>query len=182
MGGSKPNPATLIRFYAWHIFGLTIILVGVGVWHLFKVRRDGGIAVPPPDQRADPTRISRFDLVRREGLAAILALIGLILLATFIPAPLASPMTEVGQAADSRAPWFFLWVQQMLKSGNAFVFGVLVPFGVLLFLALMPYLLPNARPEELGRWLPRGSRLAQWIVLSLVVGIITLTILAILPA
>jgi quinol-cytochrome oxidoreductase complex cytochrome b subunit len=181
MGGSKPNPATLVRFYAWHIFGLTIFLVGIGVWHLFKVRRDGGIAVPPPDQRSDPARISRFELVRREGLAAIIATIVLILLAAFIPAPLASPMSDVGQAVDSRAPWFFLWVQQMLKSGNAFIFGVLVPLGALLLLALLPYLLPNARPEELGRWLPRSSRLAQWIVLGLVLGIIALTIMAIIP-
>jgi quinol-cytochrome oxidoreductase complex cytochrome b subunit len=162
MGGSKPNPATLVRFYAWHIFGLTIFLVGIGVWHLFKVRR--------------------FELVRREGLAAIIATIVLILLAAFIPAPLASPMSDVGQAVDSRAPWFFLWVQQMLKSGNAFIFGVLVPLGALLLLALLPYLLPNARPEELGRWLPRSSRLAQWIVLGLVLGIIALTIMAIIPS
>lgn len=180
MGGSEPNPSTLIRFYAWHIFGLTIFLVGIGVWHLFKVRRDGGIAVPPPDKRIDQQRISRFELVRREGLAAILATIVLVLISAFIPAPLASPMTDLGQAADSQAPWFFLWVQQMLKFGNAFVMGVLVPLGVLGILALLPYILPTARPEELGRWLPRGSRLAQWIVLVLVVGIITLTILAIL--
>ena len=181
MGGSKPNPATLIRFYAWHIFGLTLVLVGVGVWHLFKVRRDGGIAVPPPEQRADPVRITRFELVRREGLAAIIATIVLILLASFIPAPLAAPMTDFGQAVDSRAPWFFLWVQQMLKFGNAYIYGVLVPLGVLLVLAILPYLLPTARADELGRWLPRGARLAQLIVLVLVVGIITLTVMAILP-
>jgi quinol-cytochrome oxidoreductase complex cytochrome b subunit len=182
MGGSEPNPATLIRFYAWHIFGLTIFLVGIGVWHLFKVRRDGGIAVPPPDKRSDQTRITRFELVRREGLAAIIASIILILLSAFIPAPLAQPMTDIAQAADSRAPWFFLWVQQMLKSGDAFVFGVLVPLSVLAALALLPYVLPSARPEELGGWLPPGSRLAQLIVLAIVIGILTLTVLAVLPA
>ena len=100
MGGSEPNPATLIRFYAWHIFGLTIFLVVIGVWHLFRVRRDGGIAVPPSDKRLDQTRITRFELVRREGLAAIIASIVLILLAAFIPAPLASPMTDAVQAAE----------------------------------------------------------------------------------
>ena len=50
MGGPEAGPATLTRFYAWHIFGLTIgaaILIG---WHAFRVRRDGGIAVPPPDR------------------------------------------------------------------------------------------------------------------------------------
>ncbi len=69
VGGSQPGPATLVRFYAWHIFGLTLPLVLVGIWHIFRVRRDGGIAVPPPEHRQDHARISRNELVRREILA-----------------------------------------------------------------------------------------------------------------
>ena len=48
VGGTQPGPATLIRFYAWHIFGLTLAAGILVVWHIFRVRRDGGIAVPPP--------------------------------------------------------------------------------------------------------------------------------------
>ena len=56
VGGNQPGAATLIRFYAWHLFGLMLILMAVGIWHLFRVRRDGGIAVPPPELRQDKTR------------------------------------------------------------------------------------------------------------------------------
>lgn len=176
-GGSQPGPATLTRFYAWHIFGLTLFLVGIAVWHLFRVRRDGGIAVTPPEQRRDQLRISRFELVRREGLAALIALVALLLVATFLPAPLETPITgEIRLDSDTQAPWFFLWVQQLLKLGNPFLMGVLVPSGMVLLLALLPYLLPNPRPEELGRWLPGGSRVAQLIILALVIAFIFLTI------
>src|SRR5512140_3055136 len=44
IGGTQPGSATLIRFYAWHIFGLAIITVILIGWHTFRVRRDGGIA------------------------------------------------------------------------------------------------------------------------------------------
>ncbi|MEW5871883.1 MAG: cytochrome b N-terminal domain-containing protein [Chloroflexota bacterium] len=181
MGGVQPGAPTLTRFYAWHVFGLTLILAGIGVWHIFRVRRDGGIAVPPPELRQDTARITRFELVRREGLAALIATGVLIAVATFIPAPLAPAMTRVGaQAADSRAPWFFLWVQQLLRQGDPFLLGVLLPAGVILLLSLLPYVLPVARQEELGRWLPRGNRLSQIIVAILGIVIILLTIQAVL--
>lgn len=179
MGGSQPGPATLIRFYTWHVFGLTLLLVGLGVWHLFRVRRDGGIAVPPARLRIEGSRISRFELVRREGLAAIFVTVLLLVAATFLPAPLEQPMESTAtQAADSRAPWFFLWVQQLLKYGNAFLAGVLVPLGVAVFLALIPYVLPPAGEEELGRWLPRKNRLAQLLTAGVVLVILLLTLLA----
>ena len=64
--GGQPGPATLIRFYGWHVFGLMLIAGILLVWHIFRVRRDGGIAVPPPHLRETQERISRYELVRRE--------------------------------------------------------------------------------------------------------------------
>lgn len=179
VGGGQPGPATLTRFYAWHIFGLTLCMLFVAGWHIFRVRRDGGIAVPPPEARPSPQRISRFELAHREGIAALLASAVLLLAATFLPAPLAPAITSLSaQSADARAPWFFLWVQQLLKLGDPFWMGVAVPVLVLLLLALLPYILPSPHSEELGRWLPRGGRIAQVIVAILAVTVITLTLLA----
>jgi quinol-cytochrome oxidoreductase complex cytochrome b subunit len=181
MGGSLPGSATLVRFYAWHIFGLALLTTGLGTWHVFRVRRDGGIAAPPPEHRRDPRRISRSELVRREGLTAIIATVILLLISAYIPAPLAPAMTDVSaQTADSRAPWFFLWVQELLKLGDAFLMGILVPLGVLIVLVIIPYLLPRARPEELGEWFPRSARIAQLLTAIIVVIIIGLTLRALL--
>jgi quinol-cytochrome oxidoreductase complex cytochrome b subunit len=178
MGGTRPGEATLIRFYAWHIFGLTLFFAGIGAWHLFRVRRDGGIAAPPPKERQDARRITRFELVRREALAVIIATAVLLLVATLIPAPLAPAMTKVSaQTADSSAPWFFLWVQELLKFGDPLLMGVLIPAGIILILILIPYA-PPIKSSELGRWLPRSGRFAQILTALIVLAVLGLTLMA----
>jgi quinol-cytochrome oxidoreductase complex cytochrome b subunit len=179
IGSSGVGEATLIRFYAWHIFGLTLILIGIGVWHVFRVRRDGGIAVPPPQLRVEGQRISRDELVRREILAAILVLVGLILLASFWPAPIAAPLdTTTGTTVDSRAPWFFLWIQQLLKWGDPLIFGILIPSSLVMMLALIPFILPVKEPSNLGHWFPSAGRPAQILGGFSVLALLGLTILA----
>ncbi len=179
VGGGEVCSSALLRFYTWHIFGLTIIAVIIGVWHAFRVRRDGGIAVPPPHLRANPERISRNELVRREVLAMLSVGILLILLATFLPAPIAPAMTDKPSLTlDARAPWFFLWVQQMLKWGDPFVFGVLIPLGLLVMLALVPYIFPKPADSDIGSWFPKSNRLAQIVVILIGTFIIILTLLA----
>jgi len=182
-GGTQPGLPTLIRFYAWHIFGLTLGAMILMVWHAFRVRRDGGIAVPPPQLRADKERINRNELIRREVLATLLTGAALILFAAFIPAPIAQPIADINvMSGDARAPWFFLWVQQMLKWGDPFIWGVLVPLIILVVLALIPYIFPIPADSELGKWFPRSNRLAQIVLAIIAFLIIVLTIFGSLPA
>jgi len=146
------------------------------------VRRDGGIAVPPPSLRVNNDRITRNELVRREVLVIFIVGIVLILMASFLPAPIAPAMSvsireSVTESAYARAPWFFLWVQQMLKWGDPFIFGVLLPFGILVLLALIPYIFPQPADHDIGRWFPKSNRLAQIVVLLIAIIVITLTLM-----
>lgn len=178
VGADRPVGATLLRFYAWHIFGLMLFLLGLGVWHLFRVRRDGGIAAPPPRGR-EPGRITRFELVRREALAALLASVVLVLLAGLWPAPLGSALgaeTALTAGADARAPWFFLWVQQLLRLGDPFWLGVAVPLAALALLVAVPYAFPAPPADERGRWFPPGGRAAQVIIALMFLVIVGLTL------
>jgi quinol-cytochrome oxidoreductase complex cytochrome b subunit len=178
IGGSEPGAAALTRFYAWHIFGLTLLAGAVIVWHIFRIRRDGGIAGPKVDQNNRITRITRIELVRREVLVMLIAGAVLLVFSVLIPAPIDQPLTATGGlTGDSRAPWFFLWIQQLLKLGDPFLWGVAVPILVVIILGLLPYLLPNARKEELGRWLPAGNRIAQVLAGLIISVILILTLL-----
>lgn len=180
-GGTEPGPATLTRFYAWHIFGLALPLVVLIGWHAFRVRRDGGIAVPPPRERSAPERITRYELVRREVLAMLWTGAALIVLAVLVPAPIAPPITDLSaHASDGGAPWFFLWVQQMLKFGDPFLFGVLVPLIVLAALALLAYVFPKPAESELGQWFPKSNRAARVALAAIAFLILALTLLALL--
>ncbi len=180
VGGNEVCDTALLRLYTWHIFGLTLPIIILGIWHAFRVRRDGGIAVPPPHARTGNARISRNELVRREALAMFIVGLALILLSSFIPAPIAPAMSvpireSVKESAE--APWFFLWIQQMLKWGDPFIFGVLIPLGVLTLLALIPYIFPQPADSDIGTWFPKSNRLAQIIVGIIGVIVIVLTIL-----
>jgi len=195
IGGDSPGAPALIRFYAWHIFGLTLLLV-IGVsWHIFRVRRDGGIAAPKPvrpivnpEQTSEfspeilpPARISRNELVQREVLAMLIAGALLTLIAALIPPPIAPPIQDSPTAllADARAPWFFLWVQQLLRFGDAFWMGVAVPLAGLALLAALPYLIKRDQASEsvLGRWFPKHGRVVQVILGLILLGWILLTVL-----
>lgn len=175
-GADTPGAATLLRFYAWHIFGLMLPAGILIIWHVFQLRRDGGIAVPAPGMRSDTSRITRFELVRRETVAILLLSALLLLLAILVPAPIAPAIENITTIpGESLAPWFFLWVQQMLKWGNPFLWGVFVPLLILGILIVVPFIFPNPFHHELGSWFPKGNRLAQIVLGIIVVIIIILT-------
>ena len=178
VGGNQPGAATLIRFYSWHLYGLTIAALILVIWHAFRVRRDGGIAVPPPVLRKDLARISRFKLVGREVSAMLLLGASLLILALLFPAPISPAMTAVTPGSEARAPWFFLWGQEMLTWGDPFLWGVAVPLLLLLVLGLIPYVLPNPKPEDWGSWFPRSNRLAQLLLSAIILFFLFLTFLA----
>lgn len=181
LGGSGPGPAALLRFYSWHIYVLALAGVIVLIWHLFRVRRDGGISTAPVLEREDPARITRTDLLKREILGMFIGGIFLLILSTWMPAPIAAPIrANTILDADSSAPWFFLWVQQLLKLGDPFLLGVLLPCGVLILIGALPYVFKDIRPNELGRWFPRSGQIMQLLFIIIAVLIMALTAFSVL--
>ena len=186
IGGDKPGAATLTRFYSWHVFALAFVAVIFGFWHAFRVRRDGGIAIPPPEFRKNEDRISRFELVRIEVQAMILSMAALILLSICLPAPISpqfgGSIPSAAPGITIRAPWFLLWVQYLLKWGDPFLVGVVVPLSMLFVLAvIIPFVLPKPAESELGAWFIRSNRLAQIIFACMAGLIILLILLALFP-
>lgn len=176
VGGEQACATAMLRFYTWHLFGLSIIFIIFMVWHAFQVRRDGGIAAPPPQFRSSSDRIDRYELVRREVLAMLIWGSILFLLASFFPAPIAPGISgKPNPSIETQAPWFLLWVQQMLRWGNPLLWGVIVPLLFLIILAVIPFLFPQPDAQEFGKWFPRSNRLAQIAFLSLSLIVLLLT-------
>lgn len=116
----------------------------------------------------------------------LIAAVILLFVSTLFSAPIERPITQATlstatNAHDARAPWFFLWVQQLLKYGNPFLWAVAVPVALLMLLAAVPYILPQANEGEFGRWFPRGNRIAQILIILITLALILLTVLSILP-
>ncbi|HTP09056.1 MAG TPA: cytochrome b N-terminal domain-containing protein [Anaerolineae bacterium] len=173
VGGSQIGEATTVRFYGWHLFGLAIPALILIVWHAFKVRRDGGISHRQRGGDHAP-RIDRGQLVRTETAAALIVLAALIFISIVLPAPI-GPTTDLPvPAAEVQAPWFFLWVQALLRSLSPFVAGVLIPIGLLALLILIPYLIDRSR-DGIAVWFNRAGRVAQIVAIAIFVGLVVLT-------
>lgn len=180
VGGAEIGAATVVRFYAWHIFGLALPAFALVVWHAFRVRRDGGIAhirgdpapAPPVTRHAS---LPRNELVRRETLAALVATLVLLALSLLFP-PALGPAADFAKLPERpTAPWIFIWLQELLRLGDPFVVGVLVPAGVLALLGLLPYLVDRG-PSGAARWFNPEGRWAQLMVLGMAVGWFALTV------
>lgn len=180
VGGQEINVDTVVRFYGWHIFGLALLAFVVMVWHAFRVRRDGGIS--SQSGRASQTpRISRNELVRKEALGALIMTIGLLALTLAYP-PAIGPVGNFRQlTAQASAPWFFVWVQQLLRWGDPLPMGLLIPIGVVAIIALIPYAIDRSQ-TGVARWFNREGRVAQGMMIGIVAALMALTVLGWLPA
>lgn len=67
----------------------------------------------------------------------------LVMVLSFIDAPLEEPANPSNPPNPSKAPWYFLGLQEMVAY-NAFWGGVAIPGEIMLGLAMIPYL--NKKP------------------------------------
>jgi len=178
VGGSEISSPTVGRFYGWHVYALplvTIILLG---WHIFKVRRDGGISHSARNPQSK-TRISRDELVNRELTALLVTSVLLLAIAALLPPHLGAKMDLRGISAEASAPWFFLWIQQLLRLGSPFTMGVLLPVAVLTILVVIPYLIDRSS-DGVGEWFNRRGRAAQVVLIGVSGLVLVLTLFGVL--
>jgi quinol-cytochrome oxidoreductase complex cytochrome b subunit len=170
VGGEQFGAAALLRFYTWHVLGLVLVATILVAWHAFRVRRDGGIS-----HIAQAPRVSREQLVHTEEIATLLTLACLFGLSVVVSAPLGPPSDPGAFIAEPRAPWFFLWIQELLRVAPPFLAGVLTPVVILLILAALPYTLDRSE-EGVARWFNRPGRAVQILFLIILVAILALTL------
>jgi ubiquinol-cytochrome c reductase cytochrome b subunit len=135
---------TLLRFYLLHIFllpGLAIILISV---HYYAVRK---IEISPIhelfDNMAPTKRKIPFlpDQVYFEVAAIAVLTFGLVAIDQFFwNAKLEGHANSFVTPQHTKAPWYFLWLQGMLKVGDKFFFGLLLAGIMFGGLIVLPYL------------------------------------------
>jgi quinol-cytochrome oxidoreductase complex cytochrome b subunit len=143
-GAVDVGGGTLLRFYLLHIFllpGLAIILISV---HYYAVRK---IEISPIHELFDnmpPTRRKipfLPDQVYLEIAAIALLTFGLIAIDQFFwNAKLEGHANPFATPAHTKAPWYFLWLQGMLKVGDKFFFGLLLAGVMFGGLMVLPYI------------------------------------------
>jgi ubiquinol-cytochrome c reductase cytochrome b subunit len=143
-GAVDVGQGTLLRFYLLHIFllpGVAIILISV---HYYAVRKQEISPIHELFDNVPPTRRKipfLPDQVYFEIAVIAVLTFGLIFINQFIwNAKLESHANPFVTPQHTRAPWYFLFLQGMLKVGDKFFFGLLL-FGVMFVaLTVLPYL------------------------------------------
>jgi quinol-cytochrome oxidoreductase complex cytochrome b subunit len=135
---------TLLRFYLLHVFllpGVALLLISV---HYYAVRKQEISPIHELFDNMPPTRRKipfLPDQVYFEVAAIAVLTFGLIFINQFFwNAKLEGHANPFVTPQHTKAPWYFLWLQGMLKVGDKFFFGLLlagVMFGGLL---LLPYI------------------------------------------
>jgi hypothetical protein len=100
----------------------------------------------PPMEKLDDEKVLVWpDLVYTELICMVAVSALLLFWAIFLPAPLEEPASSVKTPNPSKAPWYFLGLQEMLVYFDPWYAGVVLPSLVIFGLMAMPYLDFNKR-------------------------------------
>jgi hypothetical protein len=95
----------------------------------------------PPMEKLDDEKVLVWpDLVYTELICMVAVSALLLLWAILLPAPLEEPASSVKTPNPSKAPWYFLGLQEMLVYFDPWYAGVVLPSLVVFGLMAMPYL------------------------------------------
>jgi quinol-cytochrome oxidoreductase complex cytochrome b subunit len=176
LGGDSVGSEALLRFYTLHVVAIPTVTALIINYHVWRVFKDGGLARSPGAQRTD-TVVHTFPLVVYiELLVFVVLMAGLIVASLLFDAPLEEEANPFRPNNPSKAPWYFLGLQELV-SYSAFWGGVVVPTVLTLFLLLLPYI--DRRPDGVGVWFAR-ERMGMNILWSLIlVGIVVTTVIGV---
>jgi len=96
---------------------------------------------PPSEKLESEDKVLVFPyLIFIEFVVALAYAVGLVLWSIFLKAPLEEPANPTVSPNPSKAPWYFLGLQEMLVYFDPWIAGVLLPTFIILGLCAIPYL------------------------------------------
>ncbi len=154
----------LLGFFTW-----------LGTAQAVENDRRLGAGQPPTEHDYRETVLVWPDAVYVELILAVIATVVLLVWSLLVRAPLEQPANPAVTPNPSKAPWYFLGLQEMLVYFAPWMAGVTIPALIIFGLMALPYLDPN----------PRGSgyytiRQRRWVYLVFQFGFLQLWVLLIL--
>jgi quinol-cytochrome oxidoreductase complex cytochrome b subunit len=162
-GGSDVGSTTIVAFYTLHTSIVPAMLVFVAAFHFWRVRKAGGVVVPPArpgEPEADEKILFLPHLLVREAMLALVIAAIVVVLGAIFPAPLGHHANPGMSPNPAKAPWYFMGLQELLVDVHPIVAVLVVPLLALGAGTLLPYLTADDEPS--GAWFlsARGRRAA----------------------
>ena len=173
LGGLDPNFQLIItKPDNVPIVGLIFLLVFF-TWYSMReaVLNDQRIAKGEgPEEKAESDRVWVWpDLVYTELISLILCSVVLIVWSILLKAPLEQPANRAVTPNPSKAPWYFLGLQEMLVYFDPWLAGVVLPGLIIVGLMAIPYIDKNPKGNGYYTFRERRTEIALflfgWLVL-----------------
>jgi len=223
VGGNVLGQSSLLRFFVLHNFFLPALLLFLFALHMWRIRKDGGLACM--DKLVHETRLKEIPvsltktysllgvtegttiqvettevldegnsvrtsphLVRRIALVFLVTTIITLILALSFPTPLEEPANPSVTPIPAKAPWYFLWLQELIAIttirigkiaiSGGLIGGILVP-GFLLLLAIVWPFLDKSPKEAIGVWFHKKRKIQNIVFIFICIVIIILIIIGV---
>ena len=163
-GGNEVGPATLSNFYAIHTAILPALLIIFIPFHFWRVRKAGGLVVPRTAEEDLNTRGEFVEtipnLILREVVAALVVLAFILVLSVLLNAPLESKANPGLSPNPTKAPWYFVGIQEVQMHFHPLFALFIIPGLILIALVSIPYI--RYQSNTAGVWFasPTGRRMA----------------------
>ncbi len=220
LGGTTIDQNALLRFYVLHCFFLPLAVLLLFSYHMWRVRKDGGLAcadrlalsenarseslVPSKTYSllgiASGTSVhvqatlvdedrhtvaSSPNLTRRLAVVLLGTFLAASLLTLAFRAPLEEPANPSITPNPAKAPWYFLWLQELVTDttfsiggwtvNGALIGGIVIPALLVAWLVAVPWLDKTAI-TAVGVWWSEERRKHNILFLAIVAAVAILTI------
>lgn len=161
LGGTSVGQNTLLRFYVLHCVLVPLIAGILMMVHFWRVRKDSFSAAPiePNEEKVDVWP----HLIVKEYLAAVIATVVILLWSMLQNAPLEEMANPTVTPNPSKAPWYFVGLQELLVYFDPWIAGVILPGLIIMGLTAIPYI--DTNPKGTGYYSFKERPLANTLFL-----------------
>lgn len=142
LGGTSMGQLTLTRFFVMHVAIIPFIMFAFILVHLISFRQRGSIG-PWNLAKREKTGLFWPDQIYKDIIISSVIFLCLIALSVYFRAPFSGPADTIDTSYQPKPEWNFLFLYQALKAfkgGWEPVGTLVIPFILLLFLFLIPFL------------------------------------------
>lgn len=170
LGGTMVGENTLLRFYVLHCVAVPLVVGVLLIVHFWRIRKDSFSAAPrsPTEEKVEVWP----KLIVREYIAAAACTLLIMLWSVLMDAPLEFEADPNVTPNPSKAPWYFVGLQELLVYFDPWIAGVILPGMIIAGLTAIPFIDTNPKGVGSYAWKERPFAntlfllgIAMWFIL-----------------